>query len=453
MLQEKPTYSQSYLTKLVQGVGLLLDFINANWTSFDDPTQLFAVFVERLYTGTIGLNGDDPSGLYWHARSPKLVRQLVGQLSDFSDWLEEEQVGTSLNPWRKARRAEERLAWAAWSYRKNRSILKHTMGQDNARLQASRARAQVLRRMPIVDHEAVKYFPDHRIEDLLFKGFIVPGKQCSPRIEERLNLRNILITMLMHFGGLRMSEAFHIYVHDVIPDPLEAGSCVVRVYHPSLGAAPDDWLGSNGEPVRCNRANYLRAKWAHKPRNEYACTTGMYSGWKGNVLDSKAHFMDVYWFPTWAGKLFWKLWIVYLSQRTQLACNHPFAFVKADGSPYSISAFKQAHRLAIERIGMKPAKAQGTTPHAHRHAYGRRLADANIDPSFRKKALHHRSLESQILYTEPDRRKLLRAIQEAEKRVLSSGTPSPLTPPNLLAHGFEDVDPMGLFSGIQKLSV
>jgi hypothetical protein len=43
--------------------------------------------------------------------------------------------------------------------------------------------------------------------DLLFKGFIVPGKQKSPRIEERLNLRDILITMLLHYGGLAHERA------------------------------------------------------------------------------------------------------------------------------------------------------------------------------------------------------------------------------------------------------
>jgi hypothetical protein len=37
-------------------------------------------------------------------------------------------------------------------------------------------------------------------------------------------------------------------------------------------------------------------------------------------------------------------------------------------------------------------------------------------PSFLKKALHHKSLESQIVYTEPDRVKLNRAIDAALAR-------------------------------------
>jgi site-specific recombinase XerC len=92
------------------------------------------------------------------------------------------------------------------------------MDVDAAALKVSRARSVLLRRNPVIDHEPVKFFSEDRMADLLFKGFIVPGKQKSLRIEERLNLRDILITMLMHYGGLRMSEPFHLYIHDVIPD-------------------------------------------------------------------------------------------------------------------------------------------------------------------------------------------------------------------------------------------
>lgn len=75
--------------------------------------------------------------------------------------------------------------------------------------------------------------------DLLFQGFIVPGKQKSPRIDERLNLRDILITMLLHYGGLRMSEPFHLYVHDVIHDDTAPGTALVKVYHPQPRASAE----------------------------------------------------------------------------------------------------------------------------------------------------------------------------------------------------------------------
>ena len=44
-------------------------------------------------------------------------------------------------------------------------------------------------------------------------------------------------------------------------------------------------------------------------------SAAIHAGWKGNLLDSKAHFMHLHWFPTWSGELFLSLWNAYLIQR------------------------------------------------------------------------------------------------------------------------------------------
>jgi len=438
--------------KLVHVVGLLLDFMAANHDCFENPADLFAAFVERLYTGTVSPDGEDPSGLYWTAKSTVSVKQLVGVLSRFSDWLADNEGATPLNPWREATAAEQRLAWAAWHHRKNRAFLSHTMSRDTARLEMSRARNVALKKAPVVDRDAAKYFPEDQIENLLFQGFIVPGERKSRLIQERLNLRDILITMLMHYGGLRMSEPFHLYVQDVIADPLDPNAVLVRVYHPSEGLAPPDWKGADGKPLKnLMRRDYLRGKYQLQPRNEYWKTEALYAGWKGGTLDNETKFMQVFFFPTWTAGFFWQLWKLYLVQRARLNCQHPFAFVTAKGDPYSIDAFKKAHKAAVERIGLVAAKHLGTTPHGHRHAYGQRLVDFDLDAIFRKKALHHRSLESQVVYTEPDHKRLRRAMMAAEERAERGEGAAPLRPPDLLARGFEDVDPLGLLSGPKKL--
>jgi hypothetical protein len=116
-----------------------------------------------------------------------------------------------------------------------RAFLGHTLSVDVAKLKVSQARTTLLKKNPVIDHEPVKFFPADRMVDLLFKGFIVPGKQKSPRIEERLNLRDILITMLMHYGGLRMSEPFHLYMHDVTHDDTDPGNAWSRCITPVSG--------------------------------------------------------------------------------------------------------------------------------------------------------------------------------------------------------------------------
>ena len=157
--------------------------------------------------------------------------------------------------------------------------------------------------------------------------------------------------------------------------------------------------------------------------------------------------MHVHWAPRWAGELFWKLWVFYMAQRDQLNPNHPYAFVTREGKPYSIDAFEDSHAKAVQRIGLVSAKALGTTPHGHRHAYGQRLSDLKLDPIFCKTALHHKSLESQLVYTEPGRVKLNRAIDAALARAENAEDEAALPPPDFLAYGFKDVDSLGLFSG------
>lgn len=448
ILKHWHTLSQSNTNKLMQAVGLLIDYMEANHQVFDNPQDLFGTFVQRLYSGTVGVDGSDPSGLYWNSRTPPVVRVMVNHLSKFSDWLAAEQGTKQLNPWRQATRAEEQLAWAAWHHGRNRAFLSHTMSIDVARLKVSQARTVLLKKTPLIDHDPVKYFPADRMQDLLFRGFIVPGKQNSPRIEERLNLRDILITMLMHYGGLRVSEPFHLFLHDVTHDDTDPGSALVRVFHPSLGQAPADLRDAKGKPVACDRTTYLRDKHGLQPRTEYKSSHTLHAGWKGNALDSKQKFMHVHWAPLWAGSLFWKLWVFYMAQRDQFnPGDHPYAFVTREGKPYSIEAYEDAHANAIKRIGLVSAKALGTTPHGHRHAYGQRLSDLHLDAKFLMKALHHKSLESQIVYTEPDRVKLNRAIDAALISAKKTEDGTALAPPDFLAYGFKDVDPLGLLSG------
>lgn len=62
---------------------------------------------------------------------------------------------------------------------------------------------------------------------------------------------------------------------------------------------------------------------------------------------------------------------------------------------------KQSHAKAVEKIGLVVSKNNGTTEHGHRHAYGQRLKEAGIEDRIKQVALHHKSNESQKVYTEP----------------------------------------------------
>lgn len=432
---------------------MLLDYLAANQHCFSDPKSLFSAFAQRLRYGTIGENGLDPSGLFWLPKKVQNAKQLVLALSEFSDWLSTRLEGKPLNPLTPASRFDEMLTWAAYHQRHNRAFLGHTWSKHKESQTSTHARSIQLKRSPKAVRADVKFFPEDKIGDLLFKGFVVPGRQQSPKLVDRLNLRDILIAILLHGGGLRVSEPFHLYIHDVQPDPFDPTVAMVRIFHPEEGSAPNDWLDAKGKPIKCTRSAYLRGKHAMQPRTQYPKNISLHAGWKSPFLDHQRHlYMHVHWFPRDWGRLFKKLWDLHLLQLIHIERDHPFAFVSFDGKhtgePYSISSFQEAHARAAQRIGLTVAKMEGTTAHGHRHAYGQRVKVTG-DPLIIKAALHHKSLESQLVYTEAQIAEISRKLEEAT--TLLNNKPSMTPPPKLTSYGFEDVDPLGLLSGPQPL--
>jgi integrase len=84
---------------------------------------------------------------------------------------------------------------------------------------------------------------------------------------------------------------------------------------------------------------------------------------------------------------------------------------------YTIDKFTKAHGTAIERLGMTVRKQLGTTPHGHRHAYGRRLKNSGVDPLLIQRCMHHASEESQLVYTQTTLQETFTALQDATRRI------------------------------------
>ena len=444
--------SLSWMRKVIQGVQLFLQYMDANRYSLGDPQTVLNTFVQRLYSGTIGPDGLDPSGLYWRPMSAKTVAPLLSCLSDFSDWLVDRQQATGVNPVISSSRYDALLSEAASYHRRSRAFLGHTY-HAKAASQQGKARSTLAKRAPkIADEGDAPAFPEKNFTDLILHGFVKRGYETHPDIGTRLNLRDCLITLLMHGAGLRLSECFHLWVHDVIPDPQDPTVALVRVHHPSEGQAPDDWLDERGRPFKGNRAAYLAGRYALRPRDEVA--GHLHAGWKEPALD-EAYYLYAYWFPRDLGRIFLSLWNRYLVELVSLSRPHPYAFVTSRGPTagemYSMTAYHQAYRQAVARIGLVACKWMGTTPHGHRHAYARRLMRANVEPRFRQKALHHKSLESQVVYTTPNNQDVTLALDQASKALerlpLGGEQTHVFDLEKLLTVGFEDIDPQGLLSG------
>lgn len=433
--------SLSTINKHIQSIILLIEFMDANKGMFENPEEMFSVFVRRLYSGTVGENGLDPSGLYWIPATTVTVARHIGHLTNFTSWVTDKGLGKKLNTLRTATRHEERIQYAAWFRRNQNDFLGHIKDKSiNATVKRAR---NIKGRTPLAKTEDNSIaFPSSKFEDLYLNGL---GGAKSPCVA----LRDKLILLLLHGAGFRRSEALLLWVTDVFEDPYDPDRAIVRIYNEVEGVAPEGWKSRGG--IKTRKA-YLQEKYARSPRKEMQSTQHL--GWKSKVADHKDGYLEAYFFPQEFARVFMSLWRQYLIYRASVECHHPYAFISFDsrylGNPYTYNAFNQSYAAGLRRIGLAPNKAEGLDPHGHRHNYGRRLTDAEVDPLTIKKCLHHKSLDSQVVYTLPSSAKVSQALYQASQQ-LQLGSDEPKTAASfdwktLAEHCFDDIDPAGFFT-------
>ncbi|MCR3962329.1 MULTISPECIES: gamma-mobile-trio recombinase GmtY [Aeromonas] len=431
--------SASAIRRFVKVVSLLLDYMEANKDLFSDAKILFQTFAKRLYTGTIGEDGLDSSGLYWMPTSTHNVNAHISRLTAFTDWLAAKQGTKPMNPLRDATPHEQRLNYAAWFRKNQHDFLGHI--EDKGLNKTIRKARTIKGRTPLTKTEGDGIaFPERHWETFYLEGI---GGATDPRVA----LRDKLILLLMHGGGMRESEALTLWVTDVLEDPDDPALAIVRIYNEVDGKAPYDWRSRSGTQTR---EAYLKGQYARIPRLRMSGTARL--GWKCRVADHQDNYLQVQWFPTDYGKVFMALWKDYQKYRASIDGHHPYAFISFHastlGNPFTLNAFHQSYAAALKRIGLLPNKSEGLDPHGHRHSYGRRLRRANVSPLVIRRCLHHKTLEAQTIYTSADHQETSEALTEATLQLASPDSKvQPLDWQALTEHGFEDIDPQGYFTG------
>lgn len=400
--------SLAWMAKVARSVGMFLEYLQTN-PAERDTYLLFQNFAQRLYTGTFDREtGLDPSGLCWARRSPQDASHIITHLTDFFDWLNEMyREAPKLNPQYAGGAFDRQAVEAAYQYRRIKAFLGHSWAANASPTETGhRVRS---RRLPKVERVEPPAFPEERFEELLMKGFRTAG---------RFDYRGMLITLLLHGAGFRESETFHLYVPDVFPDPANSRRAKVLIHHPSYGTAPADWRDERGRPHKGNRAEYLAQKFGLVPRTDLM--DRRHAGWKGGTHDA-AYYKQAYWFLPEYGEWFLDLWHCYLEQVACIERDHPFAFINLNREPvgamYTLTQYNKAHAAACKRIGLTVSKNLGTTPHGHRHAYGRRLRSSGVDKTLIRRFMHHASLESQEVYTQTSTREALTELEAAAQRL------------------------------------
>ncbi len=404
-------------------VGLLVDFVATHAEEFrpvERRSTLFNRFAHALLNGTVTM-GDDPSGLWWHARSTRRVHKILKRVGEVSDWLSSTFGTTAINPFtRPASAAEQIVFWHRWSAEKTSSMMSHVKSRSAATAASHVARASALPGRTGHSVDRPPYFPDEHIQRLIETGFLVPGRQGDSRAWVRQNLRDILVTLLLHYGGLRSCEPLHLWVDDVYVDPNDPESAKVLIHHPHDGAF-DLVDPVTGAKSRTTRAAYLRTFCGRVPLTEE--TGRRHAGWKDPLETNRTRrALEVFWFPTEAGRLFLTYYRMYIQQVRPVRLRHPWLFVTQDGEPLGTSSYAKSHVRAVRRIGLSPQKDLGTTPHGHRHSYGQRLKRSGADQKTIQVAMHHTSLTSQQPYTESDADE----VRVAMERAGHAASPAPL---------------------------
>ncbi|HEX8588464.1 gamma-mobile-trio recombinase GmtY [Pseudomonas sp.] len=398
--------SLAWMIKLNKSVRLFLEYMECNHGE-EEGYVLFRNFAQRLYTGTFEKqSGLDESGLCWRGRSPLGAQNIITQLTDFFRWLGElRPAAATLNPKYVGSVYDQKMDRYAYEYRRNSAFLGHAWESNASNHSSGRLRPRRPLNVEIGDPPA---FPEDRFMDLLVDGFKVGG---------RYDYRNMLITLLLHGAGFRESEPFHLYISDVIRSPEDSRYATVSIHHPTYGAAPEEWVSISGK-AKLNRSDYLAARYSCAPRNELLNSKG--AGWKGGMHDAP-YYKKAYWFSPNFGQLFQTLWERYLEQVAGISRSHPFAFVNIHREPrgemYCIAQYNKSHAAACRRIGLIVSKSCGTTPHGHRHAYGRRLSEAGINKDLIRRFMHHSSIDSQDIYTRIGMKEALEALTVAADRM------------------------------------
>ena len=116
-LNHSHIHSRSWMEKHITAIKLFLNYLEVNFQSLNNPKELFKVFVQHLYSGSIGLDGLDPSKRYWKPRKITRANSLINSLTDYFDWISENKNIESINPSISSSTYEEKLFWSAWHHK------------------------------------------------------------------------------------------------------------------------------------------------------------------------------------------------------------------------------------------------------------------------------------------------------------------------------------------------
>ena len=291
--------------------------------------------------------------LCWKGVSIDTARRLVDSVFVFVDWFSETHEKENPNP-----KIEVPLSWGQrleqYRRRFKNDLLFHLLpATQGARIKRQRRIIPYVRAGRGVASKPAKPTKKFSLDDYLLL------------LAHERNPRNLLLWLVLGAGGPRLSEALHLFIHDVLFDRVSDQARIVLA-DPTYGKIRVP--GRNGME-RMTRQEYLRLSFGRSPRDQLASNHIDFVGWKGMKWhDPVAKTSDIVWLHPYFGHLFWKTHQEYLSLRGATRPKHPWYFVniKANtGEPLSESNAQGLFADACGRLNL----LSPDNPHTLRHMY------------------------------------------------------------------------------------
>jgi integrase len=86
--------------------------------------------------------------------------------------------------------------------------------------------------------------------------------------------------------------------------------------------------------------------------------------------------------------------------------------------------YRRNLEAAATRIGLESGREFGTRKHGFRHAYAQRLAACGLSRVLIQRCMHHHSMQSQEVYTEPEKREITTELNAAEALMKAGASPT-----------------------------
>jgi hypothetical protein len=218
--------SLSWQRETARAVGLLVDFLTANAARLrgEDNPKVFAKFAEALVGGTLDLNGNDPSELFWEPKTVSRARNLLRAVTAFSDWLENRHGTCRINPWRDASISEQIALGRRLDKRNANSLLGYASYRSDNQARAKISRAVIIQRKATSAFaREVKFFPT----DL---GSAVPrfwrtqqAALASARTVQHQGHLDHHPSARRRLAGIRTLSSLHVGCRDRSAEPEERG--------------------------------------------------------------------------------------------------------------------------------------------------------------------------------------------------------------------------------------